>query len=281
VSFLNRIAACNVYDPAHFVPFTVDDRVVGQVHVGQLDRLAGERDLLEVSAAGVALPPSVVGFEQRSGLFDELADRLVASGDIKEKQRELYPVATRFGERPVCLLDRKLVPLFGIRAYGVHVNGFVRTPAGIEMWVGTRAFDKAVAPGKLDNLVAGGQPYGLGLMENVVKECAEEADIPEALARQARPAGALSYRMGLPYGLRNDVLFVYDLEVSPDFTPRNTDGELSRFDRWPIQTVAERVRDTEDFKFNVNLVIIDFLVRHGLIEPETPDYLDIAKGLRQ
>jgi hypothetical protein len=41
------------------------------------------------------------------------------------------------------------------------------------------------------------------------------------------------------------------------------------------------VRDTDDFKFNVNLVIIDFALRHGLLTPENREYLALIAGLRQ
>jgi hypothetical protein len=41
------------------------------------------------------------------------------------------------------------------------------------------------------------------------------------------------------------------------------------------------VRDTDDFKFNVPLVILDFLVRHGWLRPEDPDYVEIVAGLRR
>ena len=37
------------------------------------------------------------------------------------------------------------------------------------------------------------QPAGLSCIDNVVKECEEEASIPAALARTARAAGAVSY----------------------------------------------------------------------------------------
>jgi hypothetical protein len=30
-----------------------------------------------------------------------------------------------------------------------------------------------------------------------------------------------------------------------------------------------------------NLIVIDFLVRHGLIGPERADYIEIVEGLRQ
>ena len=57
-------------------------------------------------------------------------------------------------------------------------------------------------------------------MENVIKECGEEASISAELARQAIPTGAVSYTADQPEGCKRDVLFVYDLELPPDFEPR-------------------------------------------------------------
>jgi hypothetical protein len=150
----------------------------------------------------------------------------------------------------------------------------------MKIWVARRSRFKATGPGKLDHIVAGGQPAGLGLMQNLVKECAEEAALPEALARRARPAGLVSYLTETSEGLRNDVLFAYDLELTPDFTPRNNDGEVEKFFLWPVARVMQVLAESDDFKFNVALVIVDFLVRHGLLGPEDPDYVDIVQGLR-
>jgi hypothetical protein len=41
------------------------------------------------------------------------------------------------------------------------------------------------------------------------------------------------------------------------------------------------MRKTDDFKFNVNLVNIDFALRHGVIGPEDPEYLDLVTGLHK
>jgi hypothetical protein len=60
----------------------------------------------------------------------------------------------------------------------------------------------------------------------VVKECGEEAGIPEHLARQARPVGYVSYASMQPEGLKPDVLFCYDIELPRDFVPRPQDGEV-------------------------------------------------------
>jgi hypothetical protein len=66
-------------------------------------------------------------------------------------------------------------------------------------------------------------------------------------------------------GLRRDLLHCYDLDLPEDFAPSATDGEVASFELWPIGRVLQTVRDTDDFKFNVNLVLIDLFLRRGLI----------------
>jgi hypothetical protein len=41
----------------------------------------------------------------------------------------------------------------------------------------------------LDHIAAGGQPHGIGIMENVIKECGEEANIDPSVASKAIPVG--------------------------------------------------------------------------------------------
>ena len=49
-------------------------------------------------------------------------------------------------------------------------------------------------PGKLDNTVAGGLPSGMTPSESMIKECMEEASLPEDLvAPLIKPTGAVSY----------------------------------------------------------------------------------------
>ena len=157
----------------------------------------------------------------------------------------------------------------------------VKIGTKILLWVGKRADNRPIEPGKLDHLVAGGLPSHISPFDNLMKEAAEEASIPKELARRAEPAGALAYRMELNGHLRDDTLFVYDLELPKDFVPHNHDGEIVEFTLMPVAAVLERIRTTEDFKFNVNLVILDFAVRHGFLRPDDPDYLDLAAGLRR
>ena len=50
-----------------------------------------------------------------------------------------------------------------------------------------------------------------------------------------------------------------------NFSPQAADGEVEAFELWPIARVMQTVRDTDEFKFNVNLVLIDLFRRQGLI----------------
>lgn len=49
----------------------------------------------------------------------------------------------------------------------------------MKIWVPRRSPTKATWPSMLDNTVAGGIPAGLTPAETMVKECDEEASLPE------------------------------------------------------------------------------------------------------
>jgi hypothetical protein len=244
-------------------------------------RLCDFPKVFAVSDRAVVLPARYADFETRSAVLVEALRALYAAGDIPKWRGEDYGIARRWGEAPLFRMERGAVPLFGVPAFGVHVNGYVETPEGPRLWVGRRAKHKAVAPGKLDHLVAGGQPYGLGLMENVVKEAAEEASVPADLAQRARPVGALRYLCERSEGLRNDVVFSFDLALPADFVPQPNDDEVEAFFLWPLPQVLERIRHSDDFKFNVALVNLDFAIRHGVLNPDSePEYQKIVDGLQ-
>jgi hypothetical protein len=56
--------------------------------------------------------------------------------------------------------------------------------------------------------------------------------------------------------------------------------QVEEFFRWPLAKVMEVVAGSTQYKPNCNLVVIDFLVRHGAITPDMPGYLDVVRGLR-
>ena len=286
MSFLDRIRAANRCDLKQFRSFTAAGQRVGFVHHSFAETLKRWSKVFAVDEQAVCLSPELEGHdvtvEQRSDAVREVILELRSEGAFGDFWwDENYAVNPSFEQAPYLLLERAAIQHFGINGYGVHLNGYVRSEAGLHMWVGRRARDKPTGPGKLDQIVAGGQPAGLSLQENMVKECAEEAGMAAELAQRVVPVGAVSYCLQTDYGLRPDVLYVFDLELPADFVPVNTDGEVEEFYLWPIEQVAEIVHDSDEFKFNCSLVVIDFLLRHGVIDPAHPDYLALLSGLRQ
>ena len=165
----------------------------------------------------------------------------------------------------------------------VRISAVVEFEAELSLGVGLGAgsFFHAVGELEEDNIVAGGIGNGHGLQETLLKEGEEEASIPRNLTSDALPAGAVSYRMESELGVRDDVLFVFDLEMPADFVPKNQDGEIAHFELMPVSAILDRVRTSDDFKFNVNLVILDFALRHGVLRSDDPEYLEIATGLHR
>src|SRR5512144_1154094 len=282
MSFVDRLKACSAFDRAAYVPFWVDGQSVGLVRPEFAARLAEFSDVFLVSADEVRLVPDLVAADARTRAVEKVLRQLAARGVIRGWRDEPYCVAAAPDQPALFLMERAAIPKFGIWASGVHVNGFVREGDELFMWIGRRSPDKHTAPNKLDQIVAGGRPAHLTIRETVQKEGGEEANIDPALAARALPVGAISYCTERREGLRRDVLYVYDLALPRDFVPVNHDGEIAEFRLWPIRRVLETVRDTDDFKFNCALVVIDFLIRHGVIAPdEEPDYLALVRGLRR
>jgi len=263
------------------LPWRIDDQLVGWVRPSFAERLARFPAVFDVRANEVRLSAELCEFDVRSQALDQVARELAQGGVTPPYMGEPYAVTPGGREQALCTLDRAAAAHFGMLTFGQHLNGFVRRPDGLHMWLGRRALDRLLFPGALDNMVAGGLPYALDLEQNLAKECAEEAAIGEDLARKAVPVGVVSYCRVAPRGLRRDLLYCYDLELPNNFVPHNTDGEVEEFLLLPLCEVAAIVRETDQFKLNCNLVVIDFLIRHGWLGPDSPGYLDLVMGLRR
>jgi 8-oxo-dGTP pyrophosphatase MutT (NUDIX family) len=279
--YQRHVAACNPPIDETFLPWQVDGHSVGWLRPAFIEQLRVFDDVFVVAESHVTLNDRLDDFDSRSAELERVAKTLSANGVTPPHMQEPYAVTPGGRDEALCVIDRAAAAYFGVRSFGQHVNGFVRKDDGIHMWLGRRARDRLLFPGALDNVVAGGLPHDLSLKENLVKECAEEAAIDRELAETAVPVGIVSYNRVAERGLRRDVLYCYDLELPDDFAPRNTDGEVESFMLLPVAEVARIVRETDDFKLNCNLVVIDFLARHGLLDPAAPGYLELVLGLRK
>ncbi|MBO1325881.1 NUDIX domain-containing protein [Acetobacter sp. TBRC 12305] len=267
--FLRHLEHCNSATlPGGRAPFSLAGRPAGWITPDLFDRLEAER--LGTRARGFDLP--------RPDQLEALGEALAVEG-YYTSHHELFDVMPDLGAPVMGRIDRGALPLFGLVAVGVHMNGLVRTPQGLHLWVGRRAADKRLDPSKLDHLVAGGVPAGHTHREALTKEAAEEASIGPQLAAQATQTGRIVYALNRAEGLRRDILYCYDLYLPESFTPKAADGEVESFTLMPLDEAFWIVRDTDDFKFNVNLVLIDLFLRQGLIDPASAEGRMLRTGL--
>lgn len=280
MSFLDHIARCNNADLSQFEPWYVGTVRAGFLHRDFLPMIAVRPDLFGHRDGGWYLEPSLDTPDKRTAAMRAFLLDLRGRGLFGKLWREeAYKVATHFHEPMLFEMERAAVPWFGVRAYGPHMTGFVRKNDGLHLWVPRRSYEKPTFPGELDNTVAGGQPAGIGIFENLIKECAEEAGIPRSIAERAKAVGVISYWNQSGRQLKPDVMTCFDLELPADFIPHAHDGEVHAFELWPVERVYATVRDSTHFKYNCNLVLIDFFVRHGLLRADDPDFFAIVDGL--
>ncbi|XP_037097065.1 thiamin pyrophosphokinase 2 isoform X2 [Syngnathus acus] len=201
---------------------------------------------------------------------------------LKGWRDERYNVMDKFSDPPVMWMERAATSLFGVKRYGVHINGYTVSESGdVYMWLARRSLTKQTYPGLLDNMAAGGLAAGMSIKQTLVKECQEEACIPEALAEKAHPVSTVSYTYQDREGVFSESQFVFDLELPLAFKPKVGDGEVQAFYLLPIEKVKELLA-TEDFKPNCAMVVLDFLIRHSFIEPDRePFYQEFVSGLHQ
>ena len=264
-AFQRHIDACNnLASPAGLLRFFIAGQHVGWVSPAVARALAFRPQEFHFDADGISLASRFRSAPAREAALASAAAGLAKAG-FGRLRGEPFDIRSTEEGPVLATLDRGILPIFGFRAQGVHLNGLVRRPEGLFMWVGHRARNKAVAPGKLDNVVAGGVPAGLTPEQTLLKEAAEEAGLPPALVATARRTSRVSYIMAGEGGMRRDLLHCYDLEWPEGLEPKPVDGEVERFELMAAEDVLALVRDTDRVKFNVNLTLIDLFLREGMI----------------
>ncbi|KAK3809970.1 MAG: NUDIX hydrolase domain-like protein [Benniella sp.] len=287
-------------DQLSFLDFVVDDIPVGRIHSSLVPHLTAfnqnVRPVFDITGRSVSFMPWLSDYDSRSGaiaqMLNEWRTDLNNFSCLSGWRDELYGVYTHINDPATTkggaalAIERSACGLFGVHAYGVHLNGFVRTgpkPWDVQLWIARRSLTKPTYPGLLDNMVAGGMGFGHSPKYTVIKECMEEATVPADIAVNAIPVGTISYTKLSKNAKETqpETQIVYDLELPKDFTPTPCDTEVESFRLWSMDQVINAIRQGE-FKPNCACVCIHFMIRHAVLTPENePDYLDIVHRLHR
>jgi 8-oxo-dGTP pyrophosphatase MutT (NUDIX family) len=251
----------------------LDGNAVGRIDGVRAARLAAFAEVFDSAAGDLRLAASTPDRGARTTAIDRVTRALARDGLLSTWRDERYAVAVEFGAATLVDIERAAARYFGVRTYAVHLNGLVESDGGLTMWLARRSRTKGIDPGMLDNLVGGGIATGYGVLDTLRKEAWEEAGIPAALAARARPQGSIDICRVQPQGLQRETVFVYDLVLDGNFVPANQDGEAIEHRRVTLSDAAELIAAddrADEVTADASLVILDCLLRHGVLGPESP-----------
>jgi isopentenyldiphosphate isomerase len=263
------------FDSALHVPFVIDGERVGWVRASDVPLLQRWPDVFDIDAQRVTLSPRFNTVDLRSAALGSVIGALAAEGCIPGWRDETYAIRNAFDAPPLAYIERAASRFFGTMTYAVHLNGVVEyTGRAPQLWIARRSDTKATDPGMLDNVVAGGIGWGFSLAETIVKECWEEAGIPEEIAARAVAGRTAHVLQSLPEGTQAEQIFIYDLALPEDFAPRNQDGEVGEHRLARIEDVAQAIEEGA-MTVDASLATLDCLLRRRWIDEDACEGIEM------
>lgn len=264
------IIAARRFDARAHRPFWLAGRQVGWIRESDVGLLARWPDVFTLDAARVTLAARFdENADTRSAALGAVIGALAATGRIVGWRDEIYAVRNAFDEPPLAYIERAAARFFGTMTYAVHLNGIVKcADRAPQLWIARRSDTKATDPGLLDNVVAGGIAWGLGIEATLAKECWEEAGIGQALAALAVAGRSVHVLQTIPEGTQAEQIFVYDLPLPQDFVPRNQDGEVSEHRLARVDEVAGWIEEGA-MTVDASLATLECFLRHRWIDEES------------
>lgn len=260
-AFAAQSALLNNAEMARFQPLMLDKVRVGWLSAETFQFAARFLDL-ERTAEGIHWrAPS--DFVTRKALLHALAQDLLAQGVVAGWRDECLPLWAGLNTPVLAEIERCAAHVLGTLGYGVHLNAYTYRAGVPHLWLSRRSPNKPTAPNKLDQIAAGALPTGADVLETLYREAWEEAGVPKALLLgKVSPVRELRYRAVGRYGfgVRDDVMLMFDVELPADFEPVNQDGEAAAFYCVPLDK-ALCCAASDEFKLNSAVATLDFLTR--------------------
>lgn len=286
VTYTQNVAQCYTFK-SH------DGVVLGHVLPFVAEHMKLHPDIFVHQGQSVSLVSSLDSFDKRNNAMAWVVDywRQNKTFAVLEGWRDERYVVYNPTSTPYLLVERAASCLFGIVTYGIHITGYVPAHADqpLQIWVPRRSQTKPTYPGMLDNTVAGGLGYPHGVLDTAIKECQEEAGLNEDyVAARLEPVGVISYMFQASTDLSSEaavfqpeVEYLYEIQLDSTVVPTPIDGEVASFELMSLEKVDHCLRQGL-FKYNCSLVIIDFMMRHSLLNPEDEAaYLEISQRIHR
>lgn len=227
--------------------------------ISYLQESLGDNPIPLVSIGSDQLNIQLARPKELSESLYQLAQRMRLGGFIPGWRNEDFAWLDQNGHQ-YFRLERAAFRSFGFRSMATHINGYTKANT---LWLGRRSETKATDPGKLDNIAAGGISADETPWVSAKRELWEEAGVPSKIAENIEPVGRIHMRRPVQgRGFHDELLFVYDLELSNNFVPTNHDGEVSGFIEITLAESAARIL-ADEFTSDAAFVTADFILRRS------------------
>ncbi|MBL8328273.1 MAG: DUF4743 domain-containing protein [Rubrivivax sp.] len=254
--------------------FHLDGEAVGSVATAHLPALTRWPQWIARDAQGLHLraPPG-----QRDQALSQMNQVLRDESLIVAWRDESFGLLSPHDGRVLATFERAACRFWGTMTRGAHCNGYVclradRPGEPTHLWISRRSPHKATDPGKLDNLVGGGVPLGQTPQQTLWREGWEEAGLDEARMQAARAGRIIRIDCDVPEGRMVEDIHAFDLELPPELTPVNQDGEVAEIRLLSVAEATQAAASGE-MTTDASLVTLDFLLRRGLLEAQLAEPL--------
>lgn len=228
--------------PEGLAPLWYRQHCLGAVSPGWLPRLDARIFNVETRDG----QPHVRLVRVEPTLLQSWAQEMQARGALPGWRGETIEVFGPDEQEPLFHIERSLLRPLGLLLRTVQVNVYTIRQGQPWLWCARRAAHKAIDPGLLDSLVAGGIGCDETPLSTLFREAAEEAGLSHALARHALPTGimdstSLSEDDGYTV-LHRERMHVFDLQVPEGFQPTHPDGETESASLQSLEAVLAQIR---------------------------------------
>jgi hypothetical protein len=181
--------------------------------------------------------------------------------------------------KPLFEVRRFYISYLGARRYASRINGFHDG----QMWIIKRGQGVDEYPGRLDTLVGAGQIASRTILENTLAEAHEEAGLSKDQCKDLHSVSMVHIFRHNKHGfLYDENIYIYDLDTKGTITPHVVqEWETETIELWPYDKVLHTIKNTEEFRPEAALCLVDFFIRHGVITPDNePHFDELCFGLR-
>ena len=123
MSYLDHIKSCNNFSSEGYLPFKVNNELIGWTRINFVDALSAFPSVFSITSNQLTFVEGLNTDKLRSEAIRPVIEDLHKEGVIFSWVGETYAITNTFGEKPFFYMERAAVAYFGVRSYGVHLNG--------------------------------------------------------------------------------------------------------------------------------------------------------------